>query len=35
VEQNFNLANPTFGEFYLRASKGIDLPMGTFIRFSR
>lgn len=35
VEQNFNLANPTFGEFYLTASKGIDLPMGTFIRFSR
>jgi 23S rRNA (cytosine1962-C5)-methyltransferase len=35
VRQNFNDVNPAFGEFYLKASKGIDLPMGTFVRFSR
>jgi len=35
VMQNFKAVDPGFGEFYLKASKGIDLPMGTFVRFSR
>jgi len=33
VESYFNYANKTFGESFLSSRTGINLPMGTFVRF--
>lgn len=35
VNTHFNKVNPECGEFFLKSSTGRDLPMGTFLRFSR
>jgi len=35
VKNHFDIADPEYGEFILKSKNGIDLPMGTFLRFSR
>lgn len=35
VKTHFPNVNPEFGEFYLKSKTERDLPMGTFLRFSR
>lgn len=35
VNTHFNKVSPECGEFFLKSSTGRDLPMGTFLRFSR
>ncbi len=35
VESHFDFNQKEFGEFYLRSESGIDLPLGTFVRFRR
>jgi 23S rRNA (cytosine1962-C5)-methyltransferase len=35
VKSHFPEVNPEFGEFFLKSKSGRDLPMGTFLRFSR
>ncbi len=34
VKQHFSKAETEFGEFFLKATKGHNLPMGTFVRFA-
>jgi 23S rRNA (cytosine1962-C5)-methyltransferase len=34
MKTHFKVANPEFGEFFLKSKQGKDLPMGTFLRFS-
>lgn len=35
VKTHFNVESPEYGEFFLKSKTGRDLPMGTFLRFSR
>lgn len=35
VKTHFKNVSPEYGEFYLKSKQGKDLPMGTFLRFSR
>lgn len=35
VQQQFKNASTEYGEFFLKASRRNDLPMGTFVRFQR
>lgn len=35
IKSHFTDVNPEFGEFFLKSGTGRDLPMGTFLRFSR
>ena len=35
VKTHFEIRDPEYGEFLLRSKDGKDLPMGTFLRFSR
>ena len=35
VKTHFDIEAPEHGEFYLKPKDGNDLPMGTFVRFSR
>jgi 23S rRNA (cytosine1962-C5)-methyltransferase len=35
VKSHFEIAAPECGEFFLKSNTGRDLPMGTFLRFSR
>jgi 23S rRNA (cytosine1962-C5)-methyltransferase len=35
VNTHFKNVKPECGEFYLKSSTGRDLPMGTFLRFTR
>jgi 23S rRNA (cytosine1962-C5)-methyltransferase len=35
VQSHFDIKTPECGEFFLKSKTGRDLPMGTFLRFSR
>jgi len=35
VKTHFNIDSPDCGEFFLKSKTGRDLPMGTYLRFSR
>ena len=35
AKSHFKVADPEFGEFFLKSTQGRDLPMGTFLRFTR
>jgi 23S rRNA (cytosine1962-C5)-methyltransferase len=35
VKTHFDVTAPEYGEFVLKSKQGKDLPMGTFVRFSR
>jgi 23S rRNA (cytosine1962-C5)-methyltransferase len=35
IKTHFENADPAFGEFFLKSRSGRDLPMGTFLRFSK
>lgn len=35
AQTHFKIANPEYGEFFLKSRNGNDLPMGTFLRFSK
>jgi 23S rRNA (cytosine1962-C5)-methyltransferase len=35
AKTHFKVADPEYGEFFLKSSQGKDLPMGTFLRFKQ
>jgi len=35
AKTHFDMKEPEYGEFFLKSKEGKDLPMGTFLRFSR